>query len=300
MFDRIRIRCGILLCVGGLAAGRALAGPLHIVAAENFYGDVARQLAGPDARITSVLRNPAADPHLFEPDPATARALASANLIIYNGAGYDPWMPRLLRSAPLAGRQVIEVAALLPALAATGNPHLWYDPATMPMLARALSARLAQLDAAHAGLYQQRLQRFLASLQPIDARIRQLRARYAGTAVTATEPVIGDLTAALGLVTRNQRFQLAIMNNTEPGARETAAFEDSLRRHQVRLLIYNRQTSDDAVQRLRSLAGQLGIPTVAVTETEPPGVFYQQWMQQVLGALGQALAGPEASAGPHT
>lgn len=294
MFDRLRIRCSLLLCIGCIAAGPAPAGPLHIVAAENFDGDVARQLAGADAEIISVLRNPAADPHLFEADPPTARALAKANLVIYNGAGYDPWMPRLLRGAPLAGRQVIEVAALLPALAATGNPHLWYAPATMPALARVLTARLVELDAAHASLYQQRLQRFLMSLQPIDTQIRRLRARYAGTAVTATEPVAGDLAAALGLVMRNQRFQLAIMNDTEPGARETAAFEQSLREHRVRLLIYNRQTSSSAVRRLLSLAGQLGLPTVAVSETEPPGLDYQQWMQQVLSALGQALAGPHA------
>ena len=50
--------------------------PVAIVAAENFYGDVARQIAGPDATITSILSNPDDDPHLFEANPSTARALA--------------------------------------------------------------------------------------------------------------------------------------------------------------------------------------------------------------------------------
>ena len=52
---------------------------------------------------------------------------------------------------------------------------------------------------------------------------------YAGTPVTATEPVFGYMAAALGLTMLNQRFQLAVMNDTEPSARDVAAFEHDLR-----------------------------------------------------------------------
>lgn len=287
----VRLIAWVSLACLGLAAAAAGAATLRIVAAENVYGDVAAQLAGPQAQVLSVLRNPAADPHLFEPDPATARALSDADLVILNGAGYDPWMQRLLSSAPRAGRQVLDVSALVPQVTAIGNPHLWYDPATMPPVARAVSAWLAQRDPSHAALYQQRLQQFLASLRPLDARIAQLHARYAGIAVTATEPVADDLVRAIGLTMRNERFQLSIMNNTEPGARETAAFEQSLRQRHVHLLLYNAQASDSAVQRLIGIARASGVPVLAVSETEPPAVHYQQWMMQVLQGIALALGG---------
>ncbi|MGH8257109.1 MAG: metal ABC transporter solute-binding protein, Zn/Mn family [Steroidobacteraceae bacterium] len=277
----------------GEATGPALRvrAPIRIVAAENFYGDVARQVAGPAAQIISVLHNPAADPHLFEIDVPTARAIAAADLLIYNGANYDAWVPRLLASTPSPTRRVIEVAALLHRQGAQANPHLWYDPATMPAVARAVAAQMQQLDRPHAGDYAARLQRFLESMGPVDAKIEQLHRSYAGAAVAATEPVADDLTSAIGLTMREQRFQLAIMNDTEPGARETAAFERLLRGRQVRALIHNQQANGAAIQRLLDIARQSHVPVVGVTETEPPGLDYQQWMLAELSALGGALSG---------
>lgn len=265
------------------------AGALRILAAENFYGDVARQIAGPTAQVVSVLNNPDADPHLFETDAATARAVASASLLIYNGAGYDTWMQRLIGGTHLPPDRVIEVAALMPP-ASRLNPHIWYDPATMPALARTLAVHLQRIDPQHSAAYARRLHDFLDSLQPLDQEIARLRGRYAGVAVTATEPVAGDLVAALGLVMRNQRFQLSVMNDTEPGALETAAFERSLRNRSVRLLLYNRQASSGSVQRLLGIARQAGVPIVGVTETEPAGSDYQRWMLEQLNQIASALA----------
>jgi zinc/manganese transport system substrate-binding protein len=128
-------------------------------------------------------------------------------------------------------------------------------------------------------------------MQPIGAKIMQLRRSFAGQPVTATEPVADYLTAAIGLTMREQRFQLAVMNDTEPGARETAAFERVLRDRQVRLLIHNEQASGASIQRLLDIARQSHVPVVGVTETEPPGLDYQHWMLAELAALGRALSG---------
>src|ERR1700723_2253085 len=107
--------------------------PCHIVAAENFYGGVAAQIAGNSADIISVLSNPNQDPHEFTTDAATAKAVADADIIIYNGLGYDDWMDKLLGTQGKAGRVVIRVADLIGAKAGD-NPHIWYDPRTMPAL----------------------------------------------------------------------------------------------------------------------------------------------------------------------
>jgi len=276
-----------LLLVGAPAAdGRAL-----VVAAENFYGDVAAQIGGDRVSVASIISNPDQDPHLFETSPSVVREIAAAQIVIYNGADYDPWMEKLLRVTPKSGRVAINVAGLMQKKPGD-NPHLWYDPATMPAVAQALAAAFSTVDSGHAGDYGRRLSQFVASLQPLHDKIAEIRGRFAGVPVTATEPVFGYMAEALHLTVRNQRFQLAIMNNTEPGTAELAAFERDLKMHKVRALFFNKQASDNLVQRLVSLARAAHIPVVGVTETSPPGQSYQDWMLHELDQTESALAEP--------
>jgi zinc/manganese transport system substrate-binding protein len=266
--------------------------PISIVAAENCYGDIARQLAGPVAEVTSILSNPDEDPHLFEVNASVARKISGARLVIYNGIDYDPWMARLLRATTQASARQVIVVADLAGRKSGDNPHLWYDPSAMLVLAKRLSSDLAGADPVHAQAYQRRLQSFSNSLAVLDTRIAELRRKYAGTPVTATEPVFGYMATALGLEMRNQRFQVAVMNNTEPRGSDTAAFESDLRKRLVKVVIYNSQATDTAVQRLLRLAGQFHIPVVGGTETEPGGMTYQDWMTAQLDALDKALSAP--------
>jgi zinc/manganese transport system substrate-binding protein len=150
---------GVVLLFAASAWGQAAAQTVHIVAAENFYGDVAQQLAGPDVKVTSILSNPDDDPHMFEVSPSVARDLSAATIVIANGADYDPWMEKLLGASKSSSRKTINVAELVHKKAGD-NPHLWYDPVTMPAFARALTASLSAADPAHKADYERRLQDF--------------------------------------------------------------------------------------------------------------------------------------------
>ncbi len=271
------------------SAAQAQPQPLAIVAAENFYGDVARQIGGHDVAVVSILTNPDQDPHEFEASPSTARAFADAALVIYNGADYDPWAARLLSGSPSRSRTAVEVAGLVHRKPGD-NPHVWYDPDAVSRLAGALAAAFSGLDPAHKAGYQDRLAAFEKSMTPLADQIAGLRRKYAGTPATATEPVFGYMADALGLAMRNRRFQLAVMNDTEPSAADIAAFENDLRSRTVRVLIYNSQTSDALTRRMRAIAQQAGVPVVGVTETEPQGKDYQEWMRSQLDAVDRALA----------
>jgi zinc/manganese transport system substrate-binding protein len=284
---RILILASILL---GLATA-ARAEPIAIVAAENFYGDVAQQIGGSAVSVVSILTNPDQDPHLFEASPSTARQIANARIAIYNGADYDAWMVKLLAGSPNPQREVIEVAALMHAEPGD-NPHLWYNPAAMPAFAEALAARLAEADPDHREVYARNLIAFTSSLSSLAVKLANMRQAYTGTPVTATEPVFGYMADAIGLAMRNQRFQIAVMNDTEPGASDIAAFENDLREHRVRVLLYNSQASGKLTERMQALAKANNIPVVGVSETEPPGMQYQDWMMKQLAALDAALATP--------
>ncbi|WP_175970953.1 metal ABC transporter solute-binding protein [Burkholderia sp. BCC0322] len=267
----------------------AQAATVNVVAAENFYGDVATQIGGSHVAVTSILSNPDQDPHLFEASPKTARALQHAQVVIYNGANYDPWMSKLLGASKQAKRATIVVADLV-GKKAGDNPHLWYDPATMPATARAIAAELGRADPANKADYDANLRKFVASLKPVDDKVAALRAQYKGVPVTATEPVFGYMSDAIGLDMRNQRFQLATMNDTEASAQDVAAFESDLRKKQVRVLIYNSQAEEPMTKRMLKIARDGGVPTVSVTETQPAGKTFQQWMASQLDALSAALA----------
>ena len=280
----------IFFLLGPVMDTRAADNKIAVVAAENFYGDVAQQIGGDRISVTTILSNPDQDPHLFETSPSIVREIAAAQVVIYNGADYDPWMERLLKVTPKPGLISI-VAADLTHKKAGDNPHLWYDPATMPAVAKALAAALTAADPTHADDYAARLKSFLASLQPLDDKIAAIRNKYAGLPVTASEPVFGYMAAALHLTMLNETFQLAVMNDTEPSASDVAAFERDLETHKVRVMFYNKQASDNVVQHLVDLARKFTIPVVGVTETAPPGLSYQDWMLTQLEATEKALAG---------
>ncbi len=194
---------GLFLSLTVGAAGQEA--KLSVLAAENFYGDVAGQIGGDRVEVTSIMSNPNQDPHLFETTPAIVRQVATAQIVIFNGADYDAWMDKLLNAAPRAERTVIEVAQLVNKKAGD-NPHLWYQPATMPAVARALADAFSRADPAHASDYAARLQALIGALDRVNRKIAEIRAKYAGVAVTSTEPVFGYMAAALGLKVRNERF----------------------------------------------------------------------------------------------
>jgi len=271
------------------AAAFAAAQPVNMLAAENFYGDVAEQIGGTDVRVVSILKNPDQDPHEFEASPSTARAVSAAKLVIYNGVDYDPWIDKMLAASPSSDRTAI-VAADLAHKKSGDNPHLWYNPNTVIAVAQAVAADLGKTDPGHKAEYDARLQAFITSMKPLQQKITELHAKYGGTMVTATEPVFGYMAEALDLKMRNQRFQLAVMNDTEPSASDIAEFENDLKNRQVKVLFYNSQVSDDLTKRLLDLANASHVPVVGVTETEPPGTNYQTWMMSQLDALEKALS----------
>ncbi len=253
---------------------------LNIVAAENFYGGVARQIAGDSADVTSILSNPNQDPHEFTTDAATARAVADADIVIYNGLGYDDWMNKLLGVQGKPGRIVIRVADLIEAKAGD-NPHIWYDPRTMPVLAAKLAEILKQPE---------NLAAFQKEMAAVASKIAEIKSAKSGTVVTATEPVFGYMADALGFKMENYGFQLAMMNDTEISFQQASDFEKSLHDRSMKILFYNSQVTDPVTQRLQEIAQKIGVAVIGVTETQPPDAKnYADWMLAELNQVETAL-----------
>jgi len=285
------MKTALLLVSLWLSVPLASADGLKIVAAENFYGGVAQQIAGDNATVTSILTNPNQDPHEFTTNAATAKAVADADIVIYNGLSYDPWMDKLIATSGKPGRVVIKVADLIGAKEGD-NPHIWYDPRTMPALAAKLTEVFFPKSAnPRADTYQKQLADFIASMKPVLDKIAAIKASAAGTEVTATEPVFGYMADALGFKMLNGDFQMKVMNDAEPTAAETAAFEKSLTSKTVKILFYNSQVTDPTTERIQKMAQKSGIPILGVTETQPADQkSYVAWMLHELDGVQAALA----------
>lgn len=275
------------------AQAQTTGGSLKVVAAENFYGGIAAQIGGAHVSVSNIIANPDQDPHAFEATPGQVRQVADAKVVIFNGGHYDEWMEKLLKASPRKDRITVSAAKEVKAKHG-GNPHLWYAPATMPAVAKAIAAALTKADAAHAADYAANLDKTLADLERVTRRVGQLRDKHKGKPVAATEPVFGLMADALGLTMRNEKFQMALMNESEPSARDIAAFETDLKTRKVKVLLYNSQVSEKLAQRLVDIAKDSNIPVVGVTETQPADKTFVDWMLGQLDALDKALDTPGA------
>lgn len=285
---------------GGPAAGRAGggSGAIAVVAAERQYGDVAAAVGGRYVRVLSVMDNPNTDPHAYEASVTVARAVAGARLVVQNGLGYDTFMNRLEAASPSRSRTVLVAQQVLHLPADTRNPHLWYAPATMPAMARAIAAVLSRLEPAHAAAFRRHVAAFDASLGPFRRAVAALRARFGGAPVAATEPVADDLVAAAGLrVATPWVFQADVMNGIDPSPVALQAQESLLADRKVRALLYNVQVTDPLTSSLLALARRSHVPVVAVYETMPAGFHYGRWMQAETSAVVAALGARRSTTG---
>lgn len=263
-----------------------------VVAAESQYANVARQIGGNEVRVRSVLRDPNTDPRTFETSPTLAQEVASAAVVVQNGLGYDAFMDTIENGSPDPARRVIVAARVLGRPANTANPHLWYDPSTMPAVARVLSRDLCRLEPAHCGAFHRRLRRFLGSMGSWRRAISTLRERSRGAPVAVTEPVADYLLTAAGLVDRTpSSFQDDVMNGIDPAPQDLATMEELLAHRKVDAFVYNSQVTDSVTDSLKALAIGHGIPVVGVGEIMPPRIStYQRWMTEQTRALGVAIA----------
>jgi zinc/manganese transport system substrate-binding protein len=279
-----------VLGLAGCAGATGTSGAVPVVAAENFWGNITSQIGGHDVRVTSLITNPNADPHLFETNAVDAATLAQAKVVIENGAGYDTWMGSLL-GADSGNPTVVNAASVLHVTGSDPNPHLWYDIPRVPTVAAAIAAALTKAAPQDASAFKANLARFDASLAPIDATLATIKSRFHNVSVAYTERVPGYALAVADLDVKTPTgFARAIEDGTDPGPADTLAMQQLITNHDINVLLYNVQTVTPVTTQIRALAKSHGIPVVGVSETMPAGVAtYQQWQQSQLTDLLHAL-----------
>ena len=267
------------------------AGAIRVTAAENFWGSVAAQLGGEKVALTSIIVNPDTDPHSYEPTAADGRALASSQMAIVNGIGYDPWASKLLAANPSGGRVVLDVGSLL-GLAQGDNPHQWYSPSSLERVIAAITADYSRLDPRDAGYFEGRRRAFETSgLAEYDRLRQEIHARFAGVPVGYSESIFQPLGESLGLkLVTPYSFAKAVAEGTDVSAQDKQTVDRQAQTHAIDVWVYNSQNATPDVQRVNELAREAHIPITTITETlSPASANFEQWQSAQLRSLIDAL-----------
>jgi zinc/manganese transport system substrate-binding protein len=266
--------------------------PIEVVAAEDVWGSIAAQVGGDRVEVTSIIDNPAADPHDYEPTAADGRTIATADVVLSNGIGYDRWAQQLAAANPDPRRVDLTVGGIL-GVRDGANPHRWYDPADVFAVAQTLAATFRRVDPSGGGYFERQLATFeTAATDTYRGLVAQIRSRFAGTPVGASESIVAMLTPALGLdLVTPTGFLTAISEGTDPTAADKAAIDRQIVEHRIDVYVANRQNETPDVQVQVADATAHGIPVVTITETMVPAAStWQRWQSAELVALRDALA----------
>jgi len=280
----------MLTACGTTASGSS--GTVEVVAAENFWGSIASQVGGSHVHVTSIIDNPNADPHDYEPTTADARTVADAKYVIVNGAGYDPWIDKLLQANPASERKVLNIGNLN-GKKEGDNPHMWYNPDYVTGVANKIRDDLKVIDSTDASAFDQSAQTFLTTgLKQYHDLIASIKAKYQGTSVGATESIFSYLAPSLGLnLITPYSYLKAVSEGEDIAAEDQATVEQQINQKRIKVLIYNSQNTPNNIQAVIDLAKTNQIPVATVTETLTPAkATFQDWQSTQLQGIQKALA----------
>lgn len=250
---------------------------IQVVASLDFYGEVAKAVGGNKVSVQSIINNPAVDPHDYEPTTKVGKSVASADLVVASGIGYDGWMDKVVKSADKS-KNYLRVADDLMNKKEGDNEHIWYDLRTMPKLANTLADKFAKKDPADKATFKANAKKYIASLDDLNTLINKLKSKVNGQLVDVSEPVFGYALDYLGYKVNDDHFSKSTEDGTDYSAKDIHGIETDIKEKKIAFFVNNIQASSKTVNQLVKLAEQNNVPVLKVTETLPKGKNYRTWM----------------------
>jgi zinc/manganese transport system substrate-binding protein len=252
---------------------------LHIFACEPEWGALATALGGDLVDVT-IATSALQDPHQIQAKPSLIARTRNADLVVCTGAELEiGWLPVLLQQsgndkvqpgqpgnfAAADYVRKLEVPTLLDRsqgdVHAAGNPHIQTDPRNIALVAAALSARMQQVDPAHASQYAQREADFMQKWREAIARWTAEGAPLKGVPVVSQHKAFAYLYDWLGIK------EVAVLEpkpGVEPSASHLEEVLAALKGTPVKMVLYAAYQDPRPSEWLSSHAG---IPAVKLPFT---------------------------------
>ncbi len=285
--------------------GRARA-ELRVVATIPDFGQIAQEVGGRRVTVESLVRG-TQDPHFVDPRPSFIVALNRADLLLWTGAGLEiGWLPPLVQGArnrailtgqpgSLELREAVELLDLpgrvdrsLGDVHPSGNPHFWIDPRNGMRIARAIAARLEQLDPAGATQYRTGLAGFEARLARRIAEWDALLAPFRGTKVVVYHRSWPYFLGWAGLV---EVGTVEPLPGIPPSSNHIAQLIQRVRREGVRLVIAESYYPANASRLVAQATGARFLQLPSMVGAAPRAQTYLDTIDALVREIVAALGG---------
>ncbi len=204
MIRRFAVSAFVSLVMAALfPSPAASAQPVRVVATLSVFADLVKQVGGEEVQV-SYVASPRFNPHFIECKPSDVLKVKKADLLVHGGLDLEAWRGPLLDAAGnpdlfQGGKGELDLSTGIPLLEVPdkplsrlmgdihlyGNPHYWLGPENAKIMARAIAAKLSEIDPAHADGYQKRLSDFLDRLDRKIAEWKRQAATIRGKEVIA-------------------------------------------------------------------------------------------------------------------
>lgn len=253
------------------STAHAASDKLNIVTTTDFYGEVAKAVAGKYAKVTSIINSPNIDPHDFEPTTKTAKTVANSDLVLYNGVGYDSWVKKL------GGKKYLAVGTIMKTKDGQ-NEHLWYKKDTMKKTANYLAKQYGKLDPKHKKQFTKNAKNYIKKLTKLNTQLAKIKKNANGQKVAVSEPVFDYALKAMGYKIINTHFAKATEEGGDPSYSDIKKLQTAIKKKQIAFFVANKQADSKVIENMIELCHENDIPVVEVTETLPEGKTYVEWM----------------------
>jgi zinc transport system substrate-binding protein len=302
--SRSVIRCAALGAVLALAACNQSAAPAGtFLVVTSFYPlyEFAHQVAGSSAQVISLVP-PGVEPHDWEPSPQDLTRVRQARLFIYNGAGLEPWVAKLLGGATSSGLVVVRATEGIHLLAAgpaapagehgkvSPDPHVWLDPVLAQSMVETIRAALEKVDPSHAGTYAEKARAFTAKLQALHEAFQAGLKDCAGREIVTSHAAFAYLAQRYGITVVPV---MGVAPESEPTAAQLASIVRVARDKKVKYIFFETLVNSRLAE---TLARELGARTLVLNpiegvtrEQQAAGKGYVGLMEENLKNLRTAL-----------
>jgi ABC-type Zn uptake system ZnuABC Zn-binding protein ZnuA len=276
-----------------LAAGEKL----RVVATTGIVGDVVKNVAGDAVELTTLI-GPGQDPHTYQPTPRDIAEIEKAHVVFVNGFHLEEGLESTIDAAASKGSPVVSVSAGItprPSSSgdhgATGDPHVWFDPANVKRWTSNIEATLSALDPANAAAYRERAAAYARQLDELDAEIRNR--------VAVIPPERRKLVTdheALGYFADRYGFRVlgavipSISTSAEPTAGDLAALVEVIRAQGVPAIFVGTTTSPKVADLVAQETGAQ-VLSVHTGETGPAGSGAETYVGMMRANVDTIVAG---------
>jgi len=286
----------VLLALLGFAGGARAADKVKAVASFSILGDMVKQVGGDRIDVITLV-GPDGDAHVYEPTPADAKNLATAQILFTNGLGFEGWMDRLEKSSGFRGKVMVASTGVKPRTMVEDektvtDPHAWQSLANGKLYVANIRDGLIAVDPEGKSVYEANAAKYLDALAKEEADVRAALAALPQERrkIITSHDAFGYFGAAYGLEIVAPE---AVSTESEASAKDVAKIIRQIKAERIPAVFMENITDHRLLDQIASETGaKIGgeLYTDALSPPDGPAPTYLDMFRHNVGALTAAAS----------